>query len=245
MCTVTIIRTSSGLRMACNRDEQRSRLAAMPPAVRRFGPVHAIMPIDRTSKGTWIAVNDAGIAACVLNVNNGVERPPERTPLSRGSLIPAVMPCQTLGEAATRALAVDVNAYAPFHVLITNGTELVEVRFDGNALTQTVGKALAEPLLFTSSGIGDGMVLGPRRNLFEKCLRHCDLVQAQDAFHLHSWPEYPHLSVCMRRPDAMTVSHAIVHVGPSQIGMTYYGNAPDVDAPTTVVTLPRRRELAA
>ena len=84
MCTVTIITVDSaaqcapdsgsaargkGIRLACNRDELRTRPAALPPIIRTFGNRKAIMPVDPISNGTWIAVNDAGIAATLLNVN--------------------------------------------------------------------------------------------------------------------------------------------------------------------------------
>src|SRR5262249_13957501 len=73
MCTVSIVALNEPgnrrLRLACNRDELRSRPAALPPLVRNCDERQAIMPIDPVSDGTWIAVNDAGIAATLLNVN--------------------------------------------------------------------------------------------------------------------------------------------------------------------------------
>src|SRR5206468_9651830 len=89
MCTVTVIRLPhdparagggrsapgwggrprGGIRVASNRDELRSRAPGLAPEVRGFGSRRAMMPIDPVSGGTWIAVNDAGLAMTLLNAN--------------------------------------------------------------------------------------------------------------------------------------------------------------------------------
>ena len=51
----------------CNRDERRDRRAATPPAVHRLQHRTAIYPVDPVGGGTWIGVNDAGLAAALLN----------------------------------------------------------------------------------------------------------------------------------------------------------------------------------
>src|SRR5262245_39809777 len=103
MCTVTILPESvlSGShsrsadpvlwRVACNRDESRTRPAALPPAVTRIASRVAIMPTDPQAGGTWIGVNDARLVCSLLNVYDGgtsVERP-----LSRGTIIPRLLGC--------------------------------------------------------------------------------------------------------------------------------------------------------
>jgi hypothetical protein len=62
MCTVTVIPLSFGIRVACNRDESRERPAAMSPELRIFGGNQALLPIDPTGGGTWIAASEAGLA---------------------------------------------------------------------------------------------------------------------------------------------------------------------------------------
>src|SRR5262249_11399645 len=68
MCTVTVVPTPGAVRLACNRDEQRTRPPALPPQVRRFGRRWAAFPVDPVGGGTWVAVNDTGLAMTVLNV---------------------------------------------------------------------------------------------------------------------------------------------------------------------------------
>jgi hypothetical protein len=70
MCTLTIFPLGNGHhRLAFNRDEARSRSAATPPRWGCYGDREALLPIDPAGRGTWIAVNDAGLAMALLNVN--------------------------------------------------------------------------------------------------------------------------------------------------------------------------------
>ena len=70
MCTLTILPLGgASTRLAFNRDEQRTRPAALPPQVRQFGGRTALMPVDPVSDGTWLAVNDAGLVLALHNVN--------------------------------------------------------------------------------------------------------------------------------------------------------------------------------
>ena len=73
MCTVSVVPTATGFRVACNRDEQRARPVAEPPTVHHFGRTAGVWPGDPISGGTWIGVNDAGLAMAVL------DRRPDRT----------------------------------------------------------------------------------------------------------------------------------------------------------------------
>ena len=255
MCTLTIVRTSEatggggprpvGIRMACNRDEARTRPPALPPEVRDFGPCRAILPIDPVGGGTWIAINDSGLAASLLN-HYSAKRRGERTAsaleatASRGTIIPRLMHCATMDAALAALEGIDVSAYPPFRLILTDGRDLVEATGDARRLAsirRTLGDA---PVMFASSGLGDDVVDGPRRALFHQILTPGpDLADRQDAYHRHSWPDRRQLSVCMSRADARTVSYTVVQREPDRIWLTYYGDAPD--RPVT----PVRVELAS
>src|SRR5688572_26484109 len=100
MCTVSVIAlpgVDGGFRLACNRDELLTRPAALPPEVRMFRERRGAMPIDPTSGGTWIAVNDAGLAVALLNVNRrGPQKFSDRT--SRGRIIPSLLHCDSADD---------------------------------------------------------------------------------------------------------------------------------------------------
>ncbi|HKX45758.1 MAG TPA: NRDE family protein, partial [Planctomycetota bacterium] len=84
MCTVTWIRRVDGFELFCNRDERRTRPAALLPEARR-GPsgIEYAAPIDAEAGGTWVAVNERGLALCLLNHYQAAE-PLGRDLASRG-----------------------------------------------------------------------------------------------------------------------------------------------------------------
>jgi hypothetical protein len=245
MCTVTIIPIAGGARLACNRDEQRTRSAARPPVLRRFETRRAIVPLDPQSDGTWIAVSDAGLVMTILNVNASPKVSSRlRPPWSRGNIIPTLLPSTTLSEALTRAGKLNPCLFAPFRLVMTDGREWAEVYSDGVEVTKVARKPFTRPELFTSSGLGDGLVDAPRRNLFTRFFAGgmptpCE----QSAFHQHAWPEYPYLSVFMRRPDAETVSITTVQLGHDDVRMTYQPTVTDKPAEASSLVLPLARAL--
>ena len=237
MCTVSIIRTGSELiRLACNRDEQISRLPALAPQVARFGRHRAVMPIDPVGGGTWIAANDAGVAMVLLNRNSpGI--PGSAGAVSRGRIIPSLIRCGSAQEAISAASALKATLYGPFHLLIIDPMSIGRILSDGNRLQTTHEPLSDRPTFFTSSGLGDHLVDGPRRALFNEMFASRSNEIIQDAFHAHSWPNRPHLSVCMRRPDARTVSYSTISIQPGRIDFHYHPAAPDEAAEDHLTTL--------
>jgi hypothetical protein len=223
--------------LAFNRDESRSRPAAFPPQRRRYGNRSAILPVDSISDGTWVAVNDAGLVLALLNVNSPVNEAALQTLLtqrgrrSRGAIIPALLSCSTLDEALARMAELSATDYAPFQLVLFGSRDFAEVRSDGKRLWRKRPVPLSGPLLWTSSGLGDHLVEGLRRQLFEAYFtRPDDRAAQQDAFHQHRWPDQPHLSVCMRRADACTVSYTVIELDESAALMMYFPGAPDQPA---------------
>jgi Transport and Golgi organisation 2 len=240
MCTVTAVPTRETVRLACNRDELRCRPVALPPRIEEFGQRRAVLPVDPTSGGTWVAVNDAGLALALLNVNSrNAATAPQAAPLSRGKIIPALLHDGTPLSAAFSALDLDPAQYAPFRLVLVNRREAVEVHSDGTRIRLVWRIGLTSPQFFTSSGLGDQAVEGPRRQLFGEFFdQPGDRLARQDAFHRHRWPDRPHLSVCMDREDARTVSHTVVSIGLDRVMLTYHPDAPDRPAEAVTLTLP-------
>ncbi len=247
MCTVTVTpRADSGarhakivptsLRLACNRDELRSRPLADPPEIREFGGRRAIFPIDRPSGGTWIAVSDAGMIFALLNVNPEAPPPRPAAPRSRGEIIPGLLSAETLPDAASRLQGLNVGAYVPFRLVFCNESGLIEARANGARLALIEHGPVDRPMLFTSSGLGDALVESPRRALFDDMVAASDdWPAAQDRFHRHRWPDRPHLSVNMSRDAAHTVSLTVVELRAGAVALTYSAGAPD--QPVSPVTL--------
>lgn len=259
MCTVSIIPLGRrGYRLACNRDESRRRRTAVAPRqvtvpVRFGGTIRqgrAIHPMDPDSGGTWIAVNDRGLTLVVLNRNDAPAcehcggAGDFASPLSRGTIIPALLAAGSAKQAARRALALDHEAMAPFRLVVIDRRAVIEVTSDGQVLTRRDLGAPRKPVMFTSSGLGDARVEGPRRTLFARLMRLGPAdASAQDAFHRHRWPRRPHLSVRMARTEARTVSLTTVTVTTGEAVMSYHRHGPLGAASRHVLALtgPKRR----
>ena len=231
MCTVTILPESllsaanGGAedplrwRLACNRDESTTRLAALPPSITRIGSRLAIMPVDPESGGTWIGVNDAGLACSLLNIYSGARKVP--APISRGTIIPPLLRYGDVDSALMWAAQLQPGRYQPFRLLIVDGRELVECCSDGRTLRHR-RQQLHDALIRTSSGLGDRLVARPRAALFRKFLAATsNKIAAEDLFHLHQWRGREELSVRMRRADARTVSHTVIEIRERTVSLSY------------------------
>ena len=227
MCTVSVIRLPGILRLVSNRDERRTRPAALPPALTHAGNLRVLAPTDPASQGTWIACSEIGLAIALLNVN-----PPDADarvpPHSRGGIIPGLMRARSLDEVAALAEAIDHCEYSPFRLVAVHAGEedVLEIVPAAGSVRRL---PLAIPQMFTSSGLGDHQVEGPRRQLFERTVvrgGEQDLRDRQDRFHAHRWRDRQAVSVHMSRADAWTVSRTTIEIGDSDIAM-FYAAEPD------------------
>jgi len=82
MCTITFWPRTHGYCVGMNRDEQRSRVAALPPQ-RRETPSGATLYPFEPGGGTWISTNTYGVTLGLLNVC-GFPRTAPGPPTSRG-----------------------------------------------------------------------------------------------------------------------------------------------------------------
>jgi transport and Golgi organization protein 2 len=219
MCTVTIVPREGGFRLVCNRDERYDRPAALPPA---STAQHAIYPIDPVSGGTWVGVNDDGLAAALLNRTTDSISRLERPAQSRGVIIPQLLACASLWDAMRTADRFDSGSFEPFTlVLIQDATVGVVASGQGTRCSQV--SSLFVPLLFTSSSLGDDLVEAPRRRLFRQLVVGPEdrWLSGQFLFHRSQWPGHSELSVHMRRADAATVSRTLIDVNGSSIKLSY------------------------
>ena len=224
MCTVTIVPDDDGFRLMCNRDERRDRPVAIPPIDRRLPHRTAIYPQDPLGGGTWVGVNDAGLAAALLNrsVNAGV--PAGERPLrSRGLIIPPLLDASSVTEAAEMAADLDPRLFNPFRVVVLQRMVAWLLTSDGVTLS-VEAPDVTRPLMLTSSSLGDALVFASRHRLFEQLVMQHDgsWLQGQADFHDHQWPSRPEISVRMERPDARTVSRTTVDVTSRGIELDYH-----------------------
>lgn len=233
MCTLTIVpyRNNRGrcFRVAFNRDEERSRTLGLPPALFEFGSCQAIMPTDPVSGGTWIAANDAGL---VLALQNLKPAPPQLAKsanlISRGTIIPGLLSHSCVSQALDALQLRSFEQFDCFQLILLDLKGYAKFQWDGRVLKFDPIADVLEPVLFTTSSLGDEFVDEPRRELFERMFRtDAYWEDQQDRFHRHHWPDRPHLSVCMRRPDAQTVSLTVIHLEPDAVTVAYFPGNPD------------------
>lgn len=249
MCTLSVLpasdrcvgsstRRDRRVRIAMNRDESPDRARAWPPVRRRCGERTALLPIDPVSNGTWIGVNDCGLVAALLNLQ---DRSAGSVPLgrvSRGQIIPRLLAADSLPQALVAALELDLADFAPFRLVLIAPQELAELAWNGARLTRLECGRLTTPRLFASSGLGDALVQEPRARLFRELLQtHADPASAQDALHRHAWPERESISVDMRRAGGRTVSHTQIELGIEGVTLIYRDGGPHAAAITAELAL--------
>ena len=235
MCTVSIVSFADGLRMISNRDERLDRPIACEPRVMSLGPRLAVMPTDPNGGGSWIGVNDGGLVAAVLNRYPTVRREATAGATTRGVLVPMSLSCDSIDEALVALRAVDPARFQPFRLVLAQRREIALVVGDGCEL-RCATSTLHEPYMFTASSLGDFVVDGPRRRLFDWLMVDPSAVASgQSLFHRHQWMDKRDISVVMERADAATVSRTTVDVGRTTITLEY--------EPLLPLGPPRRYEL--
>lgn len=245
MCTVSAALSADGaaLRIVINRDERRLRMQARPPAVFERDGVPAIWPVDQHAGGTWAALNAHGLAFALLNASSSWGQSALAVePITRGSIVPFLTPACDIDDAVGRFASGPAQwPCRPFKLLVASRDRTV-------VLTPHRSTDLQVPFVLATSSLGDELVDGARRALFEHLLENSpNAWRAQDRLHQHAWPDRRHLSALMSRVDACTVSRTeMVIVGDSS-EMRY---AALIDGwPAGVVTpsvkLAHRRAVAA
>src|SRR3954452_13617046 len=125
MCTISWVHEPGGYHLLCNRDEKRTRGIAEPPRLIQRG-VSYIAPTDADGGGTWIAVNEYGLALCLLN---GQARAAER---SRGFVIPELIWARSIDDCSFLLTQLDLTAFAGFTLLMLEpGSPAVVATWDG------------------------------------------------------------------------------------------------------------------
>ncbi len=225
MCTLTFASFSGRLRVVLNRDELRSRAAAQPPIVVQTGQYSSLMPIDPVSAGTWIGVNSVGLVVCVLNSSASAAPAVEKR--SRGEIVPRLQAAKNAVESAAILQEFVVSEFRPFRVFMIERYRWCMAQSDGEAIYIHDVRANVQPLMFTASGLGDEVIDGPRRSMFDELLARQQFTpDVQDAFHRHQWKDRKHLSVLMSRADAHTVSRTTIELAASAV-MTYEDLVPE------------------
>lgn len=226
MCTVTFIPREVGYYLAMNRDEQRTRMAGLPPK-KNFIDGRWVMFPSEPGGGTWIAVNDSGTSLALVNWYSVDARVSGRA-VSRGELVKAVSACATPDEVAQRLKALPIDWINPFRLvgIFAEDREVSEWQWDLSRLVRKVHKWKAQQWI--SSGFDELTA----QELRSRTFRAAQWEEASGELgwlrRLHS-SHAPHkgaFSTCMHRADAVTVSYTEIVVAKREAIMRYCGKAP-------------------
>lgn len=180
-----------------------------------------MFPLDPHGGGTWIGVNDRGLAAALLNRTIEAGGTPTK-PRSRGLIVPAVLDADSLDSALTAAGTLCLSQFNLFRLLLVQNARSAVLTSDGDHLSVETSE-LAQPLMLTSSSLGDAVVEEPRRRLFAELFRTDASAweETQTIFHAHRWQDRPEVSVLMSREDARTVSQSFLTISTRSIHFQY------------------------
>lgn len=222
MCTVSFLPTASGYRLAMNRDEKRTRPAALPPELFQIGDRRALYPRE-PNDGAWLAVNDAGLCLALINWHR-IKREPAGKLQSRGRIIPHL-----IGAAAGRAVGRDLRRMSlrqvrPFRLISIDPARETVTEWQWNLTALTARKHRWQIAHWFSSGCDEVEAAKQRKKIcIASSLGTASSLRKLHASHL---PKRGPFSICMHRPDAATVSHTEVVATAKRITLRYQPGPP-------------------
>lgn len=214
MCTVTLLMESREFILTMNRDEQRSRAPEIPPEQHASGVLY---PIDGAAGGTWIGVNQHGVAACLLNhYVAAASLPKTEFPLkSRGLIIPELL-AKGNGEACLSFLtgAFNPQEYSPFFLIIVTESGAFEAAWNGtNPFRLEPLDTSNGPIMRTSSSWNSEAVCAWRVERFEAWNAESNVPNRRVLdFHRLQEPGKKEWSPLMSRTETATRSITQLHV---------------------------------
>ena len=228
MCTVSWVRVgTTGYALFCNRDELRTREPEEAPAVFQRDGVQYLSPRDGDFGGTWVTVNEFGVAVTLLNgyaESRGAER---EDWTSRGLLVDQMAHMPSVAEFEDCLRGAELEEYRPFQMLAIDALGgLACLRWDGLDLISRLAPEQELPLV--SSGVDAEKVRAHRQALFrDKVARAGELTpEMLESFHRNHDGGPSELSTCMHREDAKTRSLCRIIVNDAEVRFDYVPGSP-------------------
>jgi Transport and Golgi organisation 2 len=243
MCTLTIWRDSDHFTITMNRDDAQTRQES-PPKVQHGASGAFISPRDVQAGGSWIAANDRGLIACLLNRYDPA--PQGRT--SRGDIVLRAME-RPNAQVAALALSPAPGDYSPFTCLLLDREHSVRVDWNGAQITRET--LLLKPLdMLTSSSWREHDVRARRSGVMASLTaRPHRIGDVIDAFHCHTEADGDVWTPMMRRRASHTKSITRVRVSLQTIEMSYWRRdsavARGLTDPDVVLAMPFRTNALA
>ena len=226
MCTLTWAWSADGYELFFNRDEQRTRAAALPPSLHERAGTRWIAPTDPDGGGTWLGVNDHGLAIGLLNGYRRPDRAP-RELTTRGALVASLLDVASLDELGARLERRDLRRFRPFSIVAFDPLRRARrAEWDGERFELCALGDAQRPVCSSSlDPIGAG---ASRRRVYAETVEAAGRLDSAllESFHASHAPERGALSPCMHRADAHTVSFSRLVVTRAELEFHYSPAAP-------------------
>jgi len=227
MCTLSFVPHTNGYAVGMNRDELRSRPGAIAPRYFECNGLTAVYPSE-TSRGTWIAVNAYGQLFALLNWHCAGARAYTARRRSRGEIIPQLIFDSDFRVAATILVSPRLTGILPFRLIgiYPKHRVISEWRWDGRRIRRSAFTWARQH--WFSSSLSDVQAEEYRRATSTVAASVGDLEGLDWLPHLHRShrPSCGPYSICVHRPDAVTVSYTGVVVNSRLISMRYIAGSP-------------------
>ena len=143
MCTLIILRRPNHpwpLLLAGNRDEMPDRPWSAPGRHWHDRP-ELVAGLDRLAEGSWMGVNDHGVASVVMNRANSLGPDPQKR--SRGELVLEALDHAVAAESAEALSQLNPDAYRPFNLFVGDPQQAFWIRnADGVIETEEIAVGL-------------------------------------------------------------------------------------------------------
>src|SRR5947208_2634451 len=133
MCTLVILRRPEHpwpVIIGANRDEMLDR-PALPPGRHWPDRPELVAGLDRLAGGSWLGLNDWGVAAAVLNRQGSLG--PAGGLRSRGELVLEALDHADAVDAASALSHLDPAAYRTFNLIVADNRDAFWLRHDGGS----------------------------------------------------------------------------------------------------------------
>ena len=241
VCTVTWLTTDDrSYDLFCNRDERHERADAEPPAVHEQDGVRLLAPTDPDGGGTWIAVNEHGLALCLLNGYAAEEDLlPSAAFTSRGLLVRDLASCRSADEALERLRARELGSSRSFLLLMLAAQGPARAAAWNRASAELTDEVPTMPLI--SCPVRTDEVRAARRATLESLVAEHGALDADilERFHHSRHPDGWIWSVAMQHDKAATRSLTRVQVTREDVRITYTPGRPGDAVPGPTLRLRR------
>lgn len=226
MCTVTFVPRASGFLLAMNRDESRSRPIALSPRIRKMGGRQLLGPQEK-SGGSWLQVNDTGMACALLNWY-GVPQKSVSLPISRGEVLNRVAQTNSLAAANACLRNLQLKGVRPFRLTVFDGVASAIVEFSWDQKRMQSSRHPWELTQWASSGHDEPAAQRARSIELKNKLKLAGAGTTRwlRSLHRSHLPDRGALSTCMHREDAVTVSYTELVVTRKRATMRHFNNSP-------------------